>query len=44
MNSPEYTNENQMKREEIDMNELNALLGLDDENFESKFTEIISNP
>ena len=29
--------EHNMKREEIDMEELNALLGLDDEKFESKF-------
>ena len=43
LNTPAYPDQN-ARREEIDMDELNALLGLNDDNFESKFAEIISNP
>ena len=40
LSTPAYPHES-AKREEIDMDELNALLGLNDENFENKFAEIV---
>ena len=44
MHNTPLENDGHMKREEIDMEELNALLGLDDDKFENKFMEVITSP